>query len=114
MHDAVRNQTDRAEWLCAVRISPDLDRRRPHHPAARGAPRPALPPPPVPAAAARRPVAKAILLVLAGHAWGGKDVCCRSKATSAAKVGGAPADVKRRLNAIESRGLIVREPSPLN
>jgi Helix-turn-helix domain len=57
---------------------------------------------------------KAILLVLAGHAWGGTDVCWPANATIAAKVGCSPGHVKRRLKALESRGLIDREPSPLN
>jgi hypothetical protein len=60
------------------------------------------------------PLDKAILLVLAGHAWGGKDACWPSNATIAAKVGRSPGHVKRRLAGLEGRGLIRREPTTEN
>src|SRR3954466_5434083 len=60
------------------------------------------------------PTDKAILLILAGHAWGGKATCWPSNATIAGKVGRSPGHVKRRLAALEGRGLIAREASPAN
>jgi Helix-turn-helix domain len=60
------------------------------------------------------PTDKVILLTLAGHAWGGKDVCWPSNATIAAKVGRTAGHVKRRLLVLEELGLIHREPSSMN
>src|SRR3954451_21091902 len=60
------------------------------------------------------PLDKAILLVLAGHAWAGKDTCWPSNATIAAKVGRSPGHIKRRLAGLQGRGLIAREPSGEN
>src|SRR4051794_10317107 len=55
------------------------------------------------------PTDKAILLVLAGHAWAGKDDCWPSNATIASKVGRSVGHVKRRLAGLQARGLIARE-----
>ena len=60
------------------------------------------------------PTDKAILLVLAGHAWGGKDSAWPSNATVAAKVGRSPGHVKRRLGVLERLGLIRREATGEN
>jgi hypothetical protein len=60
------------------------------------------------------PTSKAILLVLASHAWGGKDTAWPSTATIAAKVGVCSGHLRRRLAELERRGLIRREPDPSN
>src|SRR4051794_3304795 len=55
------------------------------------------------------PFAKAVLLVLAGYAWGNKAVCWPSNASIASKVGRSVGHVKRCLADLEERGLIERE-----
>jgi hypothetical protein len=60
------------------------------------------------------PTDKAILLALAGFAWGKKSLCWPSNRTLAARVGRTPEHVQRRLVALEAAGLILREPCDTN